>query len=249
MGPPVRGRGRWGPPALLDSPAPHHTLWWGGGLLLTSAPQVPCPSPLAHPFSTKRGLLLPQPRSIPSSRIFTSSMSQCSQLTMSPTVPTSSGIEYGRDTPICLQGGQGSLLKGGAGSAQLSNPSIQLRSVPKDVDICSAAQPGDHCSPWAPRSPITSRDELQLHSSPWACPFFFSDPVDTGQTRKRSSRRRRRNKGPQLIIPQNRTPALEETTNPGIGKAAQGHDLATVFVLDTLSLVQSLTSVTISASA
>ena len=156
------------------------TLCWRWGLLLTSAPQVPCPSPLAHPFSTKQGLLLPQPRSIPSSRIFTSSMSQCSHLTMSPTVPTSSGIEYGRDTPICLQGGQGSLLKGGAGFAQLSKPSIQLRSVPEDVDICSAAQPGDPCSPWAPRSPITSRDELQLYSSPWACPFFFSDPVDTG---------------------------------------------------------------------
>lgn len=179
MGPPVRGQGRWGPPALLDSPAPHHTLRWGSGLLLTSVPQVPCPSPLAHPFSTKQGLLLPQPRSIPSSRIFISSMSQCSHLTMSSTVPTSSGIEYSRDTPICLQGGQGSLLKGGAGSAQLSNPSIRLSSVPEDVDICSAAQPGDPCSPWAPRSPITSRDELQLHSSPWACPFFFSDPVDT----------------------------------------------------------------------
>ena len=63
------------------------------------------------------------------------------------------------------------------------------------------------------------------------------------------AKRRRRNKGLQLIIPQNRTPALEETTNPGIGEAAQGHDLATVFVLDTLSLVPSLTFVTISSIA
>lgn len=173
-------------------------------------------------------------------------MSQCSHLTVSPTVSTSSGIEYGRDTLICLQGGQGTLLKGGAGSARLSISSIQLRSVPEDVGICLAAQPGDPCSPWTLRSPINPRDELQLHSSPWACPFFFSDPVDTGQRRKRSSKRRRRYKGPQLIIPQNRTPALEETTNPGIGTGSRSDN---VFVLDTLSLVQSLTFVTLSSRA
>ena len=107
-------------------------------------------------------------------------------------------------------------------------------------------QPGDPCSPWILRSPINPRDELQLHSSPWACPFFFSDPVDTGQRRKRSSKRRRRYKGPQLIIPQNRTPALEETTNPGIGTGSRSDN---VFVLDTLSLVQSLTFVTLSSRA
>lgn len=68
--------------------------------------------------------------------------------------------------------------------------------------------------------------------------------------KEENSKRRRRNKGLQLIIPQNRTPALEETTNPGIGeRAAQGAVLATVFVLDTLSLVPSLAFVTISSMA
>lgn len=44
MGPPVRGRGRWGPPALLDSPAPHHTL-----LEVGSAPHLCSPGALSQP--------------------------------------------------------------------------------------------------------------------------------------------------------------------------------------------------------
>lgn len=52
-----------------------------------------------------------------------------------------------------------------------------------------------------------------------------------------------RNKGPQFTVPQSRTPALEGTTKPGIGEAAQGHNLA-----DTLSPILSPPFATMSSS-